>query len=50
MVYAMLEVDAEDDQWNTMPNEIKQDVEAAIVQADQGLVLTHQQVKEKYAQ
>ena len=50
MVHAMLEVDAKDDWWDTMPDEIKQEVEEAIVQADQGQVLTHQQVKEKYAQ
>lgn len=50
MVYAMLEVDAEADWWEAMPDEIRQDVEVSIKQADNGEVLTHEQIKEKYPQ
>lgn len=50
MVYAMLEVDAEADWWDAMPDEIRQDVELSMKQADNGEVLTHEQIKEKYPQ
>ncbi len=45
MMHAMLEVDAEADWWNAMPDEIRKDVEISIRQADNGEVLTHEQVK-----
>jgi uncharacterized protein HemY len=50
MMHAMLEVDAEADWWNAMPDEIRKDVEISIRQADNGEVLTHEQVKKKYPQ
>jgi predicted transcriptional regulator len=50
MVHAMLEVDAEADWWDTMPDEVKADIELAIKQADKGEVLTHEEVKKKYPQ
>jgi hypothetical protein len=50
MMHAMLEVDAEVDWWNAMPDEVRKDVEVSIMQADNGKVLTHEQVKEKYPQ
>jgi predicted transcriptional regulator len=50
MVHAMLEVDAEADWWDTMPDEVKADIELAIRQADKGEVLTHLEVKKKYPQ
>jgi predicted transcriptional regulator len=50
MVHAMLEVDAEADWWDTMPDEVKADVEQAIKQAEKGEILTHDEVKKKYPQ
>lgn len=50
MVHAMLEVDAAADWWDTMPDEVRQNVELSIRQGDNGEVLTHEQVKEKYPQ
>jgi hypothetical protein len=47
MVHAMLEVDAEADWWDTMPDEVKVDIEIAIRQADKGEVLSHEEVKKK---
>ena len=50
MVHAMLEVDAEDDWWDSMPDEVKADIEIAIKQADKGEVFTHEEVKKKHTQ
>ena len=50
MVHAMLEVDAEADWWDAMPDEVRKDVELSIKQADNGEVLTHDEVKKKYPQ
>lgn len=50
MVHAMLEVDAEADWWDAMPVEVRQQLEESMKQADNGEVLTHEQVKAKYPQ
>lgn len=50
MVHAMLEVDADADWWDSMPEEVKADIEIAISQADKGEVLSHAEVKKKYPQ
>lgn len=48
MVHAMLEVDADADWWEAMPDNVKADVEEAIKQADKGNTITHEEVKKKY--
>jgi predicted transcriptional regulator len=48
MVHAMLEVDADADWWEAMPDYVKADVEEAIKQADNGNMITHEEVKKKY--
>ena len=50
MVHAMLEVDAEADWWDAMPDEVRADVETAIRQADKGQLISHEEVKKKYPQ
>jgi hypothetical protein len=50
MMHAMLEVDAEADWWDAMPDEVRQEIELSMKQADKGEVLTHEQVKKKYPQ
>ncbi|MBS4065663.1 MAG: hypothetical protein KGZ74_13975 [Chitinophagaceae bacterium] len=50
MVHAMLEVDADADWWEAMPDNVKADVEEAIKQADKGNTITHEEVKKKYSQ
>ena len=50
MVHAMLEVDAEADWWDAMPDEVKADVETAIRQADKDQLIPHDEVKKKYPQ
>jgi hypothetical protein len=48
MMYAMLEADAEEDWWDTMPNNIKADVETALVQSKNGQVTPHNEIKKRY--
>jgi predicted transcriptional regulator len=50
IVHAMLEVDADADWWEAMPDNVKADVEEAIKQADKGNTITHEEVKKKYSQ
>lgn len=50
MVHALLEVDADADWWDTLPDKVKADVEIAMKQADKGEVLSHEEVKKKYPQ
>ncbi len=50
MIHAMLEVDAEADWWDAMPDEVRKDVELSMKQADNGEVLTHNEVKKRYPQ
>jgi len=50
MIHAMLEVDSDEDWWSSMPDNIAADVKASLAQADEGEVLNHQQVKDKYSQ
>jgi predicted transcriptional regulator len=49
MMHAMLEVDAEADWWDEMPDNVKADVEEAIRQADRGETIPHDEVKKKYS-
>jgi predicted transcriptional regulator len=49
MLHAMLEVDAEEDWWKTMPDNVKADLEESIKQADAGKVIAHEAVKKRYS-
>ena len=48
MVHALLEVDAENDWWDTMPVNIKEDVEAALIESDKGQVIPHADIQKRY--
>ncbi len=50
MVHAMLEVDAEEEPWDEMPDDVKADVEAALQESERGEGMSHQEVKKKYSQ
>jgi predicted transcriptional regulator len=50
MVHAMLEVDADADWWDTIPKELKNDIEIALRQADKGDFLSHEEVKQRHPQ
>ena len=48
MMHAMLEVDADQDWWDTMPGNVKADVEAALSEAQKGNVIPHEEIKKRY--
>jgi uncharacterized protein HemY len=49
MVHAMLEVDADADWWDAMPDHVRKDVEISIKQAEKGETISHEEVKKKYS-
>ena len=48
MMHAMLEVDAENNWWDTMPDNVKDDVETALTESDKGQVVTHAEIQKRY--
>ncbi len=50
MIHAMLEVDAKENWWDEMPDTVKADVEAAMLESDRGEGLSHEEVKKTYSQ
>ncbi len=48
MMHAMLEVDAENDWWDTMPDKVKADVEAALIESEKGQVTPHAEIQKRY--
>lgn len=48
MMHAMLEVDADNDWWDSMPDKIKADVEVALTESDNGQVLPHKEIQKRY--
>ena len=54
MVYAMLEVDAEElqdaDWWDNMPDDAKAKLEKSLEEGDRGETIPHEEVKKKYPQ
>ncbi len=50
MIHAMLEVDANEGWWETMPDKVKKDLELALQQSDNGEIYTTEQVKASHPQ
>ena len=50
MIHAMLEVDADAEWWDTVPDNIKSKIKKSIQQADSGETIPHEEVKKKYPQ
>lgn len=48
MLHAMLEVDAENDWWDTVPDKIKSDIDAALLESENGDVIPHEEIKKRY--
>ena len=48
MVHAMLEVDADNDWWDTMPEKVKADVEAALKESERGDVIPNSEIQKRY--
>ena len=48
MVYAMLEVDAEKDWWDDLPDSAKKSIEQGLSDINNGKVTSHKEVMKKY--
>lgn len=48
MMHAMLEVDADNDWWDTMPDKVKADVEAALTESEKGKIIPHTEIQKRY--
>jgi hypothetical protein len=48
MIHAMLEVDADNDLWDAMPDNVKADLEAALVESEKGEVIPHSEIQKRY--
>jgi predicted transcriptional regulator len=48
MMHAMLEVDANNGWWDSLPDEIKTDVEAALAESEKGEVIPHAEIQKRY--
>ena len=48
MMHAMLEVDADSSWWESLPDEIKTDVEAALSESEKGEVTPHAEIQKRY--
>lgn len=48
MVYAMLEVDAQNDWWDELPKSAKDSIERGLKDVENGKVTSHKEVMKKY--
>ena len=48
MMHAMFEVNADEDWWDTMPDNVRSDVEEALSEADKGELILHEEIKKRY--
>lgn len=48
MMHAMLEIDADNGWWDSMPDGVRQDVEAALVESEKGEVIPHAEIQRRY--
>jgi len=48
MMHAMLEIDADNGWWDSMPDSVKEDVEAALVESEKGEVIPHAEIQKRY--
>ena len=48
MMHAMLEVDADNDWWDTMPDKIKAEMEEALSESEKGQVIPHAEIQKRY--
>lgn len=48
MMHAILEADADEDWWHSMPENVKADVGAALEESKKGQLTTHEEIKKRY--
>lgn len=49
MVHAMLEVNAENEWWDEMPNKVRTDIETSLAEAERGELIPHEEIKKSYS-
>jgi len=50
MVQAILEIEHEEDWWDSMPDNVRKSVETAIKESDEGKTVPHEEVMKMYKQ
>ncbi len=50
IVQAVLEIEQEEDWWDTMPDNVRKSVETAIKESDEGQTIPHEEVMKMYKQ
>jgi len=48
MIYAMMEADVDSDWWGNMPDNIKEDVAAALQESESGILTSHETIQKRY--
>jgi hypothetical protein len=48
MMHAMLEIDADSDWWDTIPDSVKADIDAALEESKKGIVTPHAEIQKRY--
>lgn len=48
MLHAMLEVDAETEWWDAIPDTVKSDIDAALIESENGDIIPHEEIKKEY--
>lgn len=48
MMNAMLEIEADNDWWDTIPDSVKANVEVALLESEKGQVTPHAEIKKRY--
>jgi hypothetical protein len=48
MMHAMLEIDADSDWWDTIPDSVKADIDAALEESKKGIVTPHTEIQKRH--
>ena len=48
MMHAMLEVDADNEWWDAVPDAVKEDIEVALEESKKGDVISHAEIQKRY--
>ena len=48
MIYAMMETDVDSDWWKNMPDNIKEDVAAALQESESEILTSHETIQKRY--
>ena len=48
MLHAMLEVDAETEWWDAIPDTVKSNIDAALIESENRDIIPHEEIKKQY--